>query len=68
MVNLTSFMEPVQYHQYFVNTVDTDSLVLKHQDISSHSADNIAMSFLLFLGWVCTPIGCTTTMFTNLLM
>ena len=31
-------MKLVQYINYFLSTMDTDALVLKHQGISSHSA------------------------------
>ena len=31
-----------------VSTVDTDGLVLQHQDISSHSAEYAPMHFQLF--------------------
>ena len=43
-------MKLVQYNEYFVSTVDTDGLVLKHQGISSHSADYSPMHFQLFMG------------------
>ena len=32
-------MKQVQYNEYFIRTVDTDVLVLKHQGISSHSPE-----------------------------
>ena len=32
-------MKLVQYNEYLVSTVDTDGLVLKHQGISSYSAE-----------------------------
>ena len=35
---------------YLVRTVDTDDLVLKHQGISSHSAEYAPMCFPLFMG------------------
>ena len=40
----------VQYNDYLVNNVDTDSLVLEQQGISSHSAENASMHFQLFMG------------------
>ena len=43
-------MKSVQYNEYLVSTVDTDGLVLKHQAISSHCADNAPMHFQLFMG------------------
>ena len=43
-------MKLVQNNQYLVSTVDTDGLVLWHQGISSHSAENVAMHFQLFVG------------------
>ena len=36
-------MKLVQYNEYLVSIVDTDGLVLKHQDISSHSAEYTPM-------------------------
>ena len=35
---------------YLVSTVDTDGLVLKHQGISSCSAEYTSMHFQLFMG------------------
>ena len=32
-------------HGYLISTVATDALVLKHQDISSHSADEVYIVF-----------------------
>ena len=34
---------------YLVSTVDTDGLVLKHQSISSYSAEYTPMHFQLFM-------------------
>ena len=42
-------MKLVQYIAYVVRTVDTDALVLKHQGISSHSAEYAPMCFQLFM-------------------
>ena len=39
-----------KYNDYSVSTVDTDALVLKHQGISSHSADYISMWLPQFMG------------------
>ena len=36
--------------EYFVSTVDTDGLVLQHQDISSHTVEYTPMRFKLFMG------------------
>ena len=38
-------MKSVQYNECLVRIVDTDGLVLKHQGISSHSADYTPMPF-----------------------
>ena len=43
-------MELVQYDT--VSTVDMDELVLKHQGISSHSAEYTPMYFQLFMDWM----------------
>ena len=39
----------VQYNGYSISTVDTDGLVLKHQGISSYSAEYAPMHFKLFI-------------------
>ena len=40
----------LQYNEHLVSPVDTDGLVLKHQGISSHSADYIpSMHFQVFM-------------------
>ena len=53
-------MKMVQYNEYFNSNVDTYGLVLKHQAISSHSAQNTPMHFQLSLGqtteYVISPI------------
>ena len=38
-------MKLVQYIEYFISTVGTDGLVLQHQGISSHIAENTPMHF-----------------------
>ena len=38
-------MKLVQYKEYPVRTVATDELVLKHQVISSHSAEYAALRY-----------------------
>ena len=43
-------MKLVQYNEYLISIVDTDGLVLLHQDISSHSADYAHMRFPVFKG------------------
>ena len=43
-------MKLVQYDECLVSIVDTDGLVLKHQGISSHSADYAPMDFPVFKG------------------
>ena len=40
----------VQYNECLVSIVDTDGLVLQHQGISSHSADDVPMRFPVFKG------------------
>ena len=35
---------------YLVSTIDTDDPVLRHQDISSYSAEYAPMCFQLFMG------------------
>ena len=44
------YMNLVQYNGCLVSIVDTDGLVLKHQGISSHSADYAYMHFQVFTG------------------
>ena len=43
-------MKLFQYNEYFISTVDTDALVLKHQGISSHSAEYAPICFQLLRG------------------
>ena len=43
-------MKQVQCDACLVSIVDTDGLVLYHQDISSHSADYAPMRFPVFKG------------------
>ena len=43
-------MKPVQYNERLISVVDTDGLMLKHQGISSHSADYAPMHFPVFRG------------------
>ena len=43
-------MKLVQYNEYLISIVDTDGLVLKHQGISSHSADYAPMRFPVYRG------------------
>ena len=43
-------MKMVQCYEYLVSIVDTDGLVLQHQDISSKNADCASMHFQLFMG------------------
>ena len=43
-------MKLVQYHEYLVSSGDIDGLVLKHQGISSHIAENASMHFQLCMG------------------
>ena len=43
-------MKLVQYNEFLVSIVDTDGLVLQHQDISSRSADYAPMRFPVFKG------------------
>ena len=43
-------MKLVQCNEYLVSTVDTDAQVLKHQDISSYSAEYTPVHFQLFMG------------------
>ena len=38
------------YTEYLISTVDTDGLVLKHQDISNNSAEYTSMHFQLLMG------------------
>ena len=40
----------VQYNEYFIGTVDIDSMVLLHQGTSSHNAGYAPMRFYLFCG------------------
>ena len=41
----------IQYNEYLVSTVGTDALVLiKHQGISSYSAEYTPIGFQLFMG------------------
>ena len=41
-------MKLIQHSEYLYSTVDTDGLVLKHQAISSHSAECAHMHFQVF--------------------
>ena len=41
-------MKLVQYNDRLISIEDTDDLVLKHQGISSHSADYSPMRFPVF--------------------
>ena len=43
-------MKLAQYNKCLVSIVDTNGLVLKHQGISSHSADYVPMCFPVFKG------------------
>ena len=43
-------MKPLQYNEYFINTVDTDGLALWHQIISSYSVEYAPMRFSVFKG------------------
>ena len=43
-------MKLVQYNECLVNIVHTDGLMLKHQGISSHSADYAPMHLPVFKG------------------
>ena len=43
-------MKLVQCNEYVVSIVATDALVLKHQGISSHSADIASMCYQLVMG------------------
>ena len=43
-------MELFQYNKYLVRIVDIDGLVLKHQGISSYSAEYTPMFFQLSMG------------------
>ena len=43
-------MKLVQYNDCLVSIVDTGGLMLKHQDISIHSADYAPMRFPVFKG------------------
>ena len=47
-------MKLVQYNECLVSIVDTDGLVLKHQGISSHSANYAPMHFPVFKGLMAT--------------
>ena len=38
-------MQLVQFNEYLFSTMDIDGLVLKHQDISSYSAEYTPMHF-----------------------
>ena len=49
---------------YPTNTVTTDGLVLSHQGISSHSAENAPVRFLLFIGKH-TVVDIFTSVFNN---
>ena len=44
------YVKLAQYNECLVSIVDTDGLVLWHQDISSHSADYTPMRFPMFKG------------------
>ena len=43
-------MKLVPYNEYLAGTVDTGVLVLWHQGISSHIAEDAPMCFQLFMG------------------
>ena len=43
-------MKLVSFTEYLLNTVGTDVLVLKHQGISTHSAECTPMRLKLFMG------------------
>ena len=43
-------MKLVQYNECLISIEDTDDLVLKHQGISSNSADYASMRFPVFKG------------------
>ena len=45
-------MKLVQYNEYSICAVDTAGLVLKHQDVSSHSAEYASMRFHIFYVFV----------------
>ena len=49
-INAISFVKLAQYNEYLIRTLDTDSLVLWHQGISSHSAEYAVMHFPVFMG------------------
>ena len=40
----------VQYNEYSIRTVDSDSMMLKHQCISIHSVEFALMHLELFMG------------------
>ena len=43
-------MKPPHYNAYFINTVNTDGLVLQHQGISSNSVEYAPVRSLVFKG------------------
>ena len=44
------FMKLAQYNEYLMSTVNTDGLVLEHQDIRSHSAEYVFLCFVVCKG------------------
>ena len=49
-ISVVFYMKLAQYNKCLVSIVDTDGMVLKHQGISSHSADYVPMRFPVFKG------------------
>ena len=43
-------MKLIQYNEYSISTTGTDHLMLEHQGISSHKAEDAPMLFQLFMG------------------
>ena len=49
-MNVLFCLKLVRYNGYLVSAVDTDGLVLKHQGISSQSANYTPVHFQLLMG------------------
>ena len=51
------YLKQVQYNEYWVRTVDIESLVLWHQGISGYSAEYEPIRLRLFMGFVWITIS-----------
>ena len=49
-------MKLAECNAYLVSTVATDGLVLKHQGVSNHSAENTLVHFKMFMGSACSGL------------